>query len=141
MEPRSNERGNMYAHAAPRSQEASFNGATLKRTWKLKDDVRKAREFLALQWSHAQTNVETFFAPVVCAPVTKLQWSHAQTNVETPGGSPALGSNPHRFNGATLKRTWKLTWLGKRPPSNSCFNGATLKRTWKLPRRTCDVRL
>jgi len=59
-----------------------------------------------------------------------LQWSHAQTNVETfKRPNPFRGLV--RFNGATLKRTWKPMEDALRQSDPASFNGATLKRTWK----------
>jgi len=59
MEPRSNERGNM------------------------------------MPWAYAQIRVDP------------LQWSHAQTNVETFVSLGSMEGESQGFNGATLKRTWK----------------------------------
>ncbi len=62
----------------------------------------------------------------------RLQWSHAQSNVETADVSARSRSGRERFNGATLSRTWKLAGLiSSVSHSQRCFNGATLSRTWK----------
>ena len=131
MEPRSNERGNLllaalvgvaqglqWSHAQTsvetlsrmgrwQSYRLRFNGATLKRAWKLVARRRAAaaalkasmeprsnergnqgiesvrRRLRMLQWSHAQTSVETDRNGDLLSIPLGLQWSHAQTSVET----------------------------------------------------------
>ena len=60
-----------------------------------------------------------------------LQWSHAQTSVETATWGRPCAARITRFNGATLKRAWKRRLCRTTRPIGRCFNGATLKRAWK----------
>src|SRR5882672_4936044 len=60
-----------------------FNGATLSRTWKLERDLEGETGLRVLQWSHAQSNVETRQIGNNLGQRIGLQWSHAQSNVET----------------------------------------------------------
>ena len=62
---------------------SGFNGATLSRTWKLAGAYAATTATLALQWSHAQSNVETVWLAWRSRSRAGLQWSHAQSNVET----------------------------------------------------------
>ncbi len=139
-----------------RRRQARFNGATLSRTWKRNTDRDQPIAHCALQWSHAQPNVETraaerrddhFSDDASMEPrsaergndaasasrlrAKMLQWSHAQPNVETI-------LDVHRFN--PFKRASMEPRSAERGNSDlsrlvcwhSSFNGATLSRTWKL---------
>ncbi len=112
MEPRSVERGNTEQMARWHDCGQRFNGATLSRTWKPRRVHRLPDALKLLQWSHAQSNVETDGSASMRAPRVRcfngatlsrtwkhgpsvreltrgswLQWSHAQSNVETIGGA------------------------------------------------------
>ncbi len=84
MEPRSAERGNKPFAIGFSRHLQRFNGATLSRTWKpvLRYSPVSGN---ALQWSHAQPNVETSSGIADSSVQPGLQWSHAQPNVETRG--------------------------------------------------------
>ena len=83
MEPRSVERGNPKRAGRPCKPRSCFNGATLSRTGKRVPLFAPFGNNPELQWSHAQSNVETAIAPLGDPRQFVLQWSHAQSNVET----------------------------------------------------------
>jgi len=107
MEPRSVERGNNLSCAAqaatsdasmePRSVErGNTSGSTtiavlMPLQWShAQSNVETTRrrqairDYRPLQWSHAQSNVETICLRSEPRAFEELQWSHAQSNVETP---------------------------------------------------------
>ena len=188
MEPRPIERGNHDAAQRITAVNARFNGATPNRAWKLVSGI--AAQFGALrfngatpnrawkplptgtsasaqtllQWSHAQSSVETPFLMAGGIPRTWLQWSHAQSSVETWYASVAVSGmsllqwshaqssvETRRllalplvrlcFNGATPNRAWKLCSVMLIAESSIRFNGATPNRAWKpRPARIVECR-
>ncbi len=155
MEPRSAERGNFWADFGAKIGLESFNGATLSRTWKPRLRGFFARGSLASMEPRSAERGNGYFDACPASKFRALQWSHAQPNVETqkPGSLLRLQSRASMeprsaergnkaltrtrrlrlpsFNGATLSRTWKPSRRRRFRNACSSFNGATLSRTWK----------
>ena len=98
MEPRPIERGNPRRHGSPaRGGRASMEPRPIERG--NHHSARRVALCDLLQWSHAQSSVETFLFVVCCLCNFPLQWSHAQSSVETLEAE----NIPERINDASME--------------------------------------
>ena len=131
MEPRPIERGNGKLDKKAQRTFTSFNGATPNRAWKRCLPSRASLSLSVLQWSHAQSSVETRATRAIDPAGLPLQWSHAQSSVETGYGSRDL----LRIELASMEPRPIERGNTRRPRSGAApcprFNGATPNRAWK----------
>ncbi len=161
MEPRSVERGNQPVDdcSADSRKSASMEPRSVERgNTATQSSQHRARQ--ELQWSHAQSNVETTLVERLRPQrmssfngatlsrtwkresltqsrisATMLQWSHAQSNVETMRRDRQRRSTRTR---ASMEPR-SVERGNAASAADSCtvatgFNGATLSRTWKRRR-------
>ncbi len=78
----------------------------------------KRGQTTTLQWSHAQSSVETSDGEFIFTDPYTLQWSHAQSSVETRKTRKETVLRHWNFNGATLNQAWKRVGIMHLPRSD-----------------------